>query len=309
MTEPPKDPVHEDWEFTTRCLCEQWDDPAQPRLSWTVVNMYPFATELRSWMQQKPERMVLITPEMRTIANPFSHHASILVMTFMEIVNDFHAFVTCPDRMVEPWKIDIRRHRMASEMILYATRICEALFKQMLYCTNIDYRRYWGAALGGLLSARCRACKGKKKHRVSLSGSLAHRYGRCGEYEECLKKDLEVLNDLRNSQAAHATVEQPRISSTVDEAYRIAHWYVIEIGEKFVHMLQHISEIEIAMIDEINHRLYSEDRTGKVESNLVSTYYWELAFEKLYLLLSWRSKQMIAPKSDQFGDSGSSGSV
>jgi len=292
---PPKEPVHEDWDFCARCFCEQWDDPEFPTRSLTAVNVFPFATELREWLLQQPAELLLITPESLSLTNPFSHHASYLVGIFTEVVNDFAAFVQGRDAdLAEPWQVDLKRMRFVSEMTLYAVRICEALFKQLLYCTQFDFERYWYKPLGPLLAARCRACKGKKRHQVSLTGSLAHRYNLCGQYEQCLRKDLEYLNHLRNAQAAHATVGQTNMSPAVEEAWRIAEWYCNEIGNKFAHMLEHISEIELAMIKEARQRLWTEDPTGAYNSDLVSTYYWERTLLRLYTLLRWRAQTQKA---------------
>lgn len=289
---PPKDPVHEPWDFCTRCFCEEWDNSEKPTRSRTIVNIYPFATELRSWLMQKPTNIRIILPTDLYIENPFTYHASCLVVIFTEVVIDYTKFLKRRDDIqIEPWQIDLKRMRMVSEIILYAVRICEVLFKQLLYCTKFDFKRYWKKSLGSLLVQSCSACKGKNKHTVSLVGSLAHRYKLCGQYEQCLKKDLNYLNRLRNTQAAHATVDQNLISSTIDEALIVAEQYLNDIGRKFLHMLEHISEIEQAMIQEAGKRLLTENRIGKYNSNLVSTYYWEIAFRRLYILLLTRKRQ------------------
>lgn len=285
----PNEPAHEPWDFSARCYCEQWDDRRGRRRSRTVVNLYPFATELRKWLQQEPAELLLITPESLSLTNPFTQHASYLAGIFLEVVNDFAALVKRRDaHLVEPWQVDLKRMRLASEMTLYSVRICEALFKQLLFCTQFDFERYWKMPLGPMLAARCRSCKGKKRHLVSLAGSLAHRYGLCGQYEQCLQKDLRFLNQLRNAQAAHATVGRTNASSHLEDAWRVAELYCNEIGNKLVHMLEHISEIKLAMIKEAGQRLRTEDRTGHYNSNLVSTYYWEQSLLRLRFLLKRR---------------------
>jgi hypothetical protein len=290
---PPCEPVHEPWDFCARCFTEVWDDPLKPRRSRTIVNLYPFATELRKWMQQKPARLLIITPESLTLTNPFSQHASYLATIFAEVVNDFVTFAKGRDpSLAEPWRVDVKRMRLATEMILYALRLCEALLKQLLYCTQFEFGRYWYAPMERLLVARCRACKGRKTHTVSLAGSLAHRYKLCGQYEQCLRKDLGYLNRLRNSQAAHATVGPTNASGTLEEAWQAADWYCFEVGEKFVHMLSHISEIEQAAIKELSERSLTESPFGQYNSNLVSTYRWQLELVKLYQLLRWRGSTL-----------------
>lgn len=196
-----------------------------------MVNIFPFANELRKWMTQEPAVLPQITPESLYLTNPYSQSASNLVLIFAEIVNDFAGFAIY-DRPneAEAWRIDLRRMRLASEMILYATRICEALFKQMLFCTQFHPNRYEFKALGQMLSAWCQACKGRKKHKVSLAGSLAHRYMLCGQYEQCLREDLEFMNRLRNEQAAHASVGQLSLSPSVEEAWKQRYCQMLWIG-------------------------------------------------------------------------------
>ncbi len=259
-----------------------------------MVNLHPFATDLHGWLQQKPVDLVLFTPGSLSIENPYTQHVSYLIGIFAEVVNDFIDFTKKRDPdLSEPHYVDLKRMRFASEMILYAVRICEALFKQLLYCTNFDPRRYRRAALGGLLSARCNACWKQKKvsHMVSLAGSLFHRYEHCGQYEECLSKDLQYLNQLRNKQAAHATVASTTSSPNLDHAWSVADWYCLEIGNKFAHMLSHIAEIEQAMMKEAALRLITENRNGTYNSNLTSTYYWQIELEKLHVLLRWKATQ------------------
>lgn len=297
MTEssrPPRHATHERWDFCARVFTEVWDGIAEhpPK---TVVNIHPFAGQLQRWLRQEPAELALITPGARTISNRYAHHASFLVAIFTEVVNDFHAFLReRSPSFVRAYEVDVRRMRFVSEMILYAVRIFEALLKQLLYCTQFDIRRYEKAALGQLLSSRCEACWREKKvvHKVSLAGSLAHRYGLCGQYEQCLRKDLQALNHLRNAQAAHATVGAVAISPSLDSAWTTGWEHLTWIGEKVTHMLGHVAELEVAMIAEAKSRLRSEIPTGRHNSNLVSTYYWQIELVRLYSLLQERSRKL-----------------
>lgn len=302
FSKPPKCPVHEEWDFCTRCFYDKLGNQS-------IANIYPFATELRKWLRQEPSKLPVIFPGEQYLMNPFSHHSSRLVSIFIDVVNDFSDFINSRDKtnLKEPWKIDLKRIRIASEMILYAVRICESLFKQLLYCTQFDPKRYWNKPLGPLLAQRCLACKGKNKHQVSIVGSLAHRYKLCGQYEQCLQVDLKYLNKLRNSQAAHATVDKDAVSSTIEKAWITAENYCNDIGSKFIHMLGHISEIELAMINEAENRLKSENRSGKYNSGLVSTYYWEKSFLKLILVLRRRQYLLQDKKLSPQGRQGCQG--
>jgi hypothetical protein len=147
---------------------------------------------------------------------------------------------------------EVRRIRLFSEFVLYGTRICEALIKQLLYCTGFDERIYRRAALGALLAQPCDACRRTRneRHRYSLLGSLAHRYGLCGPYDECLDVDLAKFNTLRNVTAAHASVAEIR-AKTSAESRAISGAEVVDAGSTLLHMLLHISQIELRLWEEL----------------------------------------------------------
>jgi hypothetical protein len=298
LSKPPKPPrhaTHESWDFCARVFTEIWDQSPRREPSRTVVNIQPLARELQRWLRQEPAELVLIRPSAHTISNPYSQHASFLIAIFSLVVNDFYQFLQGSSaNLAAPYEIDLRRMRYTSEMILYAVRIFEALLKQLLYCTQFDRSRYEKAALGQLLSSRCEDCWRKRRviHKVSLAGSLAHRYRLCGQYEQCLRKDLHQLNALRNAQAAHALVGPMDISPSQVVARGIGQAHFTWIGEKVAHMLTHIAELDEAMIIDAQTRLGTETRTGPYNSNLVSTYYWQIELIRLYRLLVARASML-----------------
>lgn len=216
-------------------------------------NFYKFATELHKWMQNESAILPILLPGNIAFYNPYSRPASVLIRAFQRVEHDCGTFGR--DGRVDRLHVsetEVRRIRLFSEFVLYATRICEALIKQLLYCTGFDERIYRRAALGALLAQPCDSCRKSRneKHRYSLLGSLAHHYALCAPYDECLDVDLAKFNTLRNLTAAHASVAQIR-SRTGAESRRILRADVLDAGNTLVHMLLHISQIELRMWDEL----------------------------------------------------------
>jgi hypothetical protein len=236
-------------EWTLRSESTIWrgfHEPVRP-------NFYKFATELRKWMQNEPATLPLLLPGNIAFYNPYSRPASVLIRAFQRVERDCGGFARDPraDRIYVA-ETEVRRIRLFSEFVLYATRICEALIKQLLYCTGFDERIYRRAALGALLAQPCESCRKQRneKHRYSLLGSLAHHYGLCAPYDECLDVDLAKFNALRNTTAAHSTVAQVR-ARTSAESRAISREEVLDAGNTLVHMLVHISQIEVRMWEEL----------------------------------------------------------
>ncbi len=220
-------------------------------------NFYRFATELRKWMQKEPAVLPILLPGNIAFYNPYTRPASILIRAFQRVENDCGLFAR--DVRVDRTDVaeaEVRRIRLFSEFVLYATRICEALIKQLLYCTGFDEGIYRRAALGALLAQPCGACRRARseRHRYSLLGSLAHRYALCGPYDECLDVDLARFNTLRNVTAAHASVAEIRSKSS-RESRTISGAEVVGAGTTFLHMLLHISQIELRMWDELVNKI------------------------------------------------------
>jgi hypothetical protein len=216
-------------------------------------NFYRFATELRKWLQKESSILPILLPGNLAFYNPYSRPASILIRAFQRVEWDCGTFARDPSvDLLDFAEAEVRRIRLFSEFVLYATRICEALIKQLLYCTGFEQKLYRRAALGALLAQPCDGCRRERneKHSYSLLGSLAHRYALCGAYDECLDVDLAKFNTLRNLTAAHASVADIRAASSV-EARQISKSEVVEAGSTFLHMLRHISQIELRMWDEL----------------------------------------------------------
>src|ERR1051325_323082 len=237
---------HLEWSLRSEsAIWRTFDHPVRP-------NFYKFATELRKWMQREPATLPILLPGNIAFYNPYSRAASILIRAFQRIEWDCGTFAR--DVAVDHLDLaeaEVRRIRLFSEFVLYATRICEALIKQLLYCTGFHETLYRRAALGALLAQPCEGCRREKseRHRFSLLGSLAHRYALCGPFDECLDVDLAKFNTLRNTTAAHVSVAEVRARSAA-ESRQISRDDIIDAGNTLVHMLLHISQIEIRMWEE-----------------------------------------------------------
>jgi hypothetical protein len=251
---------HMEWEFRREAAI--WID-VRP----IGANFYPLATELRNWMLRKGDIRFFSSEDKLlpyAFSNPYTYDGSILSITYAQVVNDSAAFAK-DTQFAEPEQVEIKRIRLYTENVLYVARLCEAFIKQLLFCTTFsdgDYRR---AALGSLLSKDCNGCRSSKdkKHKISLLGSLAHRYHLCGPYEHCLNDHMEIVKRRRDLEAAHSgvtnfTVQAPAMArKDLDED-------LISLGNDFTHMLQHISDIEEKMIAELKSRMQGEAPRARV---------------------------------------------
>jgi hypothetical protein len=203
-------------------------------------------------MLQQPNSLPVFTLGNAPYANPYTYDASVLAYAYQFVINDGAAFsrATIP---LNPYIAEITRLRLYSENVLYTARLCEALIKQLLFCTTFVESEYSRAALGALLSKNCAGCHNSegKRHKLSLLGSLAHRYQLCHKYEHCLEKHLPLVNRQRNLEAAHSGVTEfsPSEAAVVRSRFDKQ---LSDIGEDFIHILQHISEIEVPMLAELD---------------------------------------------------------
>lgn len=183
--------------------------------------------------------------------NPYTYDASVLAVAFMSVVNESDAFAKNTEPL-DGLDAEIKRIRLYTENVLYTVRLCEALIKQLLFCTSLPEADYHRSALGSLLSKQCSVCRSskEKRHKISLLGSLAHRYGLCRTYDLCLDQHLRLANRLRNTEAAHSGVTKflPREASVVRSELGEQ---LNNVGNDFIHMLLHISEIEGRMLKEL----------------------------------------------------------
>ena len=241
-----KIPYHIEWEFREEAAVWKRRRAVRP-------NFYPFGTELRKWMLQEKSNMPVFVPDDGWYTNPYTHQASVLALAYREITND--AFdETVAD--VHPYAAEIRRIRLFSEFILYTARLCEALIKQLLFATDFPESSYRGAALGALVTQDCAGCRPskEKRHRLSLLGSLAHKYRLCVGYEKCLQQLVPMVNQLRDSQAAHSGVE-PFLETTPADSRERLRVQSDKLGHDFLHMLEHIGEIERNMWKNMNEQI------------------------------------------------------
>ncbi len=238
---------HAEWNFRREALL--WVDTYP-----VDINVHPLATELYGWLQQKGQFAVLTPadpPPLHEITNPHTYFASTLAALLAQTINAAHAFSRSCEPL-DPLEGEIGRIRLYNEQVLYSTRFLEAATKQLLYCTQVPRKDYTKAALGALLAKDCRACRsaGSPPHNISLLGSLAHRYGLCREFEGCLFEHIKLVNRLRNTKSAHDRSQHLNIRSAAESRAELDR-EVIAAGNEFVHMLKHVSDLEVRMIDEM----------------------------------------------------------
>lgn len=218
-------------------------------------NLVPVAGEMCNWLQQKGHISLVTEAERgqaRSFTNPYTYSATSLAAQLASTINQIYTF-SASEIPIDSIEAELQRIRLESELILQFARFCEAAMKQMLYCTNFDERYYKRATMGGLLAFDCSECRRAKKpsHHVSLLGALAHHYFDCRTLEGCLFDHLAFVGKRRNKQAGHSESETPRFAS-VEESRVAAGQYLNEVGQELGHMCEHIGEIEVKMVEEVN---------------------------------------------------------
>jgi hypothetical protein len=239
---------HMEWAFRKEFARWLGERPIGP-------NFYPAGTDLRNWLLQKGNLRVFSAEDKllaHSYTNPYTYDASVLAVTFSAIINDGAAFTESSEQM-NPLDAEIKRTRLYGELVLYTARLCEVLIKQLLFCTTFPRKYYKRAALGALSIMECNGCRNSedKRHKISLLGSLAHRYRLCHKYEHCLNQHLTIANRRRNLEAAHSGVAE-FVTRSVSAVREQVGKDLTEIGDDFIHMLEHISEIESKMLEEMN---------------------------------------------------------
>jgi len=147
----------------------------------------------------------------------------------------------------------VERIRLYNEVLLYSARLCEVAIKQLLFCTQVPESRYTRMALGALLESPCPTCKrkdGKQPHLVSLVGTLAHPFHLCLEFEHCAMDHMELVNKLRNSQAAHSGSQNLNIRSVAESKAQLLKDNT-DVLSGFLHMLSHLEKLEDSMLDDL----------------------------------------------------------
>jgi hypothetical protein len=239
---------HIEWGFRREAAVWIGGNPARP-------NFHPLATELKNWLLRKGNLRVFSTKDRwlaRSYTNPYAYNASVLAFAYATVVNDSADFSESTEAL-DSLDAEIKRIRLYTENVLYTARLCGALIKQLLYCTSFPEKYYRGVALRSLLSKDCKGCRdsNEKPHDISLLGSLAHRYRLCHAFEYCLNDHLEVVNRRRDLEAAHSGISKFSRRSTLAIRKDFGTEF-IKNGKIFVHMLEHISEIEDKMVSELN---------------------------------------------------------
>lgn len=237
--------THQPWMFSREALAISGN--------FAYPNLYPFAGNLRSWLQGNDVATPGPSPHdaVDVLTNPFTMSLRWLVPIIRSIVNDVLNFEQSETR-IQPDSValDIRRVRLLGELDVATARVLEAIVKQLLHCTSFPAESYERSPIGRLFDNLCSDCEEKdKKHTIDLVGSIAHRYKLCDVYGHCLKPDIQAMNLARNSEAAHAGVSG-RISRTVEEA-RITEPELRGRKTRLVHALEHLAKLEDLMTREI----------------------------------------------------------
>lgn len=217
------------------------------------VNLLPLAGEMRAWMMQLGQLSLMPTPEAPTsggFMNPYTASGVTLQLLMARIINASHEYATTGTPSHNEVDAEVERIRLQNEVLMYSARLCEVAIKQLLYCTQIPESRYKRMALGALLESPCPDCKrssGKEPHMVSLVGTLAHPFHLCLEFEHCAMDHMDLVNRLRNSEAAHSGVQQLNVRSVGESKLQLMQDSQ-EALNGFVHMLSHVEDLERSML-------------------------------------------------------------
>ncbi|HGI9339774.1 hypothetical protein FA149_30450 [Pseudomonas aeruginosa] len=218
------------------------------------INFVPLAKEMRSWLLRQGFLSILSKKNQQVdgYTNPYTFSGSTIALVMARTVNIAHVFAT-QEAELDAVDAEIERLRIYNETILYAARFCETAIKQLLYCTQIPESLYKRMALGALLESPCKRCKkqnGKEPHNISLIGSLAHPFRLCLEFDHCAMNHLDMVNKLRNSRAAHSSIQTLDIR-TPEESKNQSQAETNETLMDFLHMLSHLEKIESEMLNDL----------------------------------------------------------
>lgn len=213
------------------------------------LNVLPLATEMRAWMLRRGHLSLMPPPNAPTnggFTNPYTTSGITLALLMSRSINATHDFSTAPTENGDEVSAELERIGLYNELLIYSARLCEVAIKQLLYCTQIPVSRYQRMALGQLLESPCPSCKrstGQEPHLVSLVGTLAHPFDLCLAFEHCAMDHMDLVNKLRNSQAAHSGVQALNIRSVVESKEQLFHDSQ-EVFNNLVHMLSHLEDLE-----------------------------------------------------------------
>ncbi|PCJ92957.1 MAG: hypothetical protein COA46_03030 [Porticoccaceae bacterium] len=260
--------THREWCFRKEAFIHTYSivhSIANPLNKPTGINFYPIATELFKFLTEKDvEFKILLKADPAlpdVIDNPFTYDASCHAAIIAQILNDSSALLKNPKKL-SPIQTELKCIRIISELTLYCVRLYEALIRQCLYCTTFPTPSYKTEALGKLISQRCESCKkenGKTPHNFSLLGSLAHRYSLCRPFD-CVFPLLQKANKKRNDISAHAKALDIKIDSIQASLKRLSEERKSILSD-LRHALDHLSTIELLMVDELEFSINSNDYT------------------------------------------------
>ncbi|HRK87332.1 MAG TPA: hypothetical protein PK461_16630, partial [Alcaligenes faecalis] len=193
------------------------------------LNLLPIATEMRAWMLRRGQLALMPPPESPTkggFTNPYTSSGITLALLMSRVINASHDYATTHTESNDEVAVEVERIRLYNEVLIYSARLCEVAIKQLLYCTQIPVSQYQRMALGQLLESPCPYCKrknGHEPHLVSLVGTLAHPFHLCLEFEHCAMDHMDLVNKLRNSQAAHSDVQALNIRPAAESKAQLLH--------------------------------------------------------------------------------------
>lgn len=219
-------------------------------------NFLPLASEMRAWMMQLGQLSLMPAsggPSSGGYTNLYTASGVTLQLLTARIINASHEYATTDTPNHNEVDAEVERIRLYNEVLMYSARFCEVAIKQLLYCTQIPESRYKRMALGALLESPCPDCKrqnGKEPHLVSLVGTLAHPFHLCLEFEHCAMDHMDLVNQLRNSEAAHAGVQQLNIRSVETSKSQLMQDSQKVLND-FVHLLSHVEHLERGVLDDL----------------------------------------------------------
>lgn len=220
------------------------------------INIAPLATDMRAWMMQRGNLSIVSPAQCYPnggYTNPYVISGNTLSLLMSSVINESHRCATTQTPGEDDVDAEVERLRLYNEVLIYSARFCEVAIKQLLYCTQIPESRYRRMPLGALLEAPCPSCRkenGKKPHLVSLVGTLAHPFHLCLEFEHCAMDHMDLVNRLRNSQAAHAGSQVLDIRSAQESKAQLLRDST-EVLTGFLHMLSHLEKLEERMLDDL----------------------------------------------------------
>lgn len=223
------------------------------------ANLLPLATEMRAWLLQLGQLSLMPAFESPTnggFTNPYTENGITLALIMSDIVNASHQFTTTLRADEDEVGAEVERIRMHNELLINTARFCEIIIKQLLHCTQTPVSLYQRMALGQLLESPCPSCKkknGDKPHAISLVGTLACPFGLCRAFENCAMDHMDLVNKLRNSQAAHSGVQALNIRS-ITESKAQHEEDCNETLSNFLHMLSHLADLEQNILNDLTEK-------------------------------------------------------